>query len=52
MLRVLVTGASSPLAEAVCRSLKRAGSHVTCTVRSARADWSSPHVDEEQMDVQ
>jgi nucleoside-diphosphate-sugar epimerase len=46
MLRVLVTGASSPLGEAVCRSLKRAGSHVTGTVRSARAGWSSPHVDE------
>jgi nucleoside-diphosphate-sugar epimerase len=46
MLRVLVTGASSPLGEAVCRSLKQAGSHVTGTVRSARAGWSSPHVDE------
>jgi nucleoside-diphosphate-sugar epimerase len=49
MLRVLVTGASSPLGEAVCRSLKRAGSHVTGTVRSARAGWSSPHVDEVQL---
>jgi UDP-glucose 4-epimerase len=46
MLRVLVTGASSPLGEAVCRRLKQTGSHVTGTVRSARAGWSSPHVDE------
>jgi nucleoside-diphosphate-sugar epimerase len=45
-LRVLVTGASSPLGEAVCRSLRRRRAHVTGTVRRARAGWSSPDVDD------
>ena len=44
--KVLVTGVSSPLGLAVCRSLRRYGSHITGSIRRARAGWSSPNVDE------
>lgn len=45
-MELLVTGASSPLGGAVCRTAHRSGARVIGSVRRSRSGWSSPDCDE------